>query len=210
MSTSNKYFDPPAPRPEHPRIRAWKSYRSEPAVDHLEVEVRREREGLSLLPASLFVSFVSADGKILRDAEAPWEPELEAWLIDEQGARARTVENEKLRFSLLLKPALRPVLIRYGDGYFNAVLIAGLREGPYRAHPEVADMLRSIHEDRPSAESRADCQALIDHELTRAAQKLLRLYKGERATAEDILGGAIARYLDERFSVTNSRLLGLL
>jgi hypothetical protein len=210
MSTSNKYFDSPAPRPEHPRVRAWRSYRKAPAVHHVGVEVLREREGLTVLAARLFVSFYREDGEIARQDEAPWEPELEAWLIDEEKARASTIENEKLRFSLLLKPALRPILVRYGDGYFNSVLIAGLRAGPFRDHAEVADMLRHIHENQPAGESRLDCQQLIDHEFASAAQRLLKLYDGNRAAAEDILGGAIARYLDDRFSVTNSRLLGLI
>jgi hypothetical protein len=179
-----------------------------PAVHHVGVEVLREREGLTLSAARLFVFFYQEDGEIVRQDEAPWEPELEGWLIDEEKARASTIENEKLRFSLLLKPALRPILVRYGDGYFNSVLITGLREGPFRGHAEVADMLQSIHENRPGGESRLDCQQLIDHEFAQAAQRLFRLYDGNRATAEDILGGAIARYLDDRFSVTNSRLLG--
>ncbi|MEO5727812.1 MAG: hypothetical protein ABI134_04740 [Byssovorax sp.] len=158
--------------------------------------------------ARLFVFFYREDGEILKQDEALWEPELEGWLIDEENARASTHENEKVRFSLLLKPALRPILIRYGDGYFNSVLIAGLRNGPFREHSEVADMLRNIHENQPGGDSRFDCQQLIDHEFARAAQLLLKLYASDRSTAEDILGGAIARYLDDRFSVTNSRLLG--
>ena len=40
------------------------------------------------------------------------------------------------------------------------------------------------------------------------AKRLLSLYP-DRAVAEDILAGAIAQYLDDRFSVTNSRMLGL-
>lgn len=210
MASQNKYFDNLGPRPEHPRIRAWKSYRRAPAVHHVGVEVRRERDGLSLLPARLFVSFYREDGEIERQDEAPWEPELEEWLIDTEKARAEGRDNEKLRFSLLLKPALKPILARYGDGFFNSVLVTGLRNGPFKGHPEVADMLASIHENRPEAGSASawDCQNLIDHELSKAARRVLELYDQDRAAAEDILGGAIARYLDERFSVTNSRLLG--
>lgn len=210
MSKPNKYFDaPPAPQPEHPRIRAWKSYRRDPAVDHVEVQLLQERDGLVLLPARLAVSFYRADGEVAKYDEADWDPELETWLIDDQRARAISPDNEKLRFSLLLKPALRPILVRYGDGYFNSVLIAGLREGPYALHNQVADMLRSIHELPPHEQSRAECQELIDRAIATVAQRLLRLYDGDRAAAEEILGGAIAHYLDERFSVTNSRMLGL-
>jgi hypothetical protein len=206
--SSNKYFTPPTAPPELPRIRAWKSYRKDPAFHHIEVKVLRERDGLTLLPARLAVSFCRADGEVLKFDEAPWEPELEAWLIDHQAARAVDVENEKLRFSLLLKPALRPILIRYGDGYFNAVLVDMLQRGPFRTHAEVAAALRQIHEYKPTDESRADCEERIDHELTNAAARLMKLYANDSATAEDILGGAIAHYLDERFNITNRKLLG--
>ncbi|WP_437830255.1 hypothetical protein [Sorangium sp. So ce1153] len=209
MSTSkNKYFSTSPATPEHPRIRAWRSYRKDPACHHVEVEVRREREGLVFLPASIFVFFCGADGSIVKDVEAPWEPALEEWLIDEQKAKAVSRDNEKLRFSLLLKPALRPALVRFGDGYFNAVLIALLREGPFRDHTEVAEMLHEIREYPPGVESLADCQAHIDHALSEAAKRLLGLYQGDSETAEDILGGAVALYLDERFNVTNRKLLG--
>jgi len=208
MSASNKYFDSLPKRPEHPRIRVWRSYRKAPAVHHVGVEILQERDGLVTSAPRLFVFFYGKDGEVVKDDEVLWEPELESWLIDEERARASSAENEKLRFSLLLKPALRPVLVRYGDGYFNSVLIADLREGPFRDHPEVADMLRSIHENQPGGDSRFECQQLIDHEFARIAQKVLGLYAADRAMAEDILGGAIARYLDDRFSVTNSRLLG--
>jgi hypothetical protein len=161
-----------------------------------------------LLPARIFVFFYREDGEIARQDEAPWELDLESWLIEEERARAVSIDNEKLRFSLLLKPALRPILIRYGDGYFNAVLVAALRAGPFGRNPEVADMLRSIHEDQPARGSREDCEQLIDHELAAAARRILSLYD-DRAVAEDILAGAIARYLDDRFSVSNSRALGL-
>jgi len=200
MSATNKYFDKQSSRPEHPRIGAWRSYRKDPAVHHVGVDVWSERQGLMAFAPRLFVSFYDANGEILKQDEAAWEPELERWLIDEEKARAATTDNEKLRFSLLLKPALRPILIRHGDEDFNSVLIAGLREGPCQSHPEVAGVLREIHESQPNGQSAIDCQELIDHDFASTARKLLELYDGDRAAAEDILGGAIARYLDDRFS----------
>ncbi len=49
---------------------------------------------------------------------------------------------------------------------------------------------------------------MIDHELATIAQRILKLYSDE-GVAADILAGAIAQYLDDRFSLTNSRMLGL-
>jgi hypothetical protein len=209
MTASNKYFDASTDPPVHPRIKAWKAYRNLPGVQRVEVEVRRDRDGLILLPARLFVSFLGKNAELIRLDEAPWEVELEDWLVDHEKARAVNVENEKLRFSLLLKPAMRPILTRYGDGYFNAVLTVVLHEGPFSKHPEVVDVLHHIHEDQPAGGSKEDCQALIEHVFTLFAKRLLALYDGSREIAVDILGGAIARYLDDRFSVTNSKILGL-
>jgi hypothetical protein len=208
-AASNKYFDTSSQPPIHPRIKAWKAYRKQPGVERVGVEVKRDRDGLNLLPARLFVSFFGKNDELVRLDEAPWEPELDNWLIDEDKARAVSVENEKLRFSLLLKPEMRPIVARYGDGYFNAVLMAVLQDGPFSTHPEVAGVIPYIHEGQPAGGSKQDCQELIEHVFSVFAGRLLALYGGDRDTAEDILGGAIARYLDDRFSVTNSKILGL-
>ncbi len=209
MTASNKYFDASAEPPLHPRIKAWKAYRKQTGVDRVVVEVKRDRDGLNLLPARLFVSFLGKNRELIRLDEAPWEAELDSWLIDEEKAPAVSVENEKLRFSLLLKPEMRPIVTRYGDGYFNAVLMVVLQDGPFSTHPEVAAVTPYVHENQPAGGSKQDCQELIEHVFTLFAKKLLALYGGNREVAEDILGGAIARYLDDRFSVTNSKILGL-
>ena len=207
-STSNKYFDAPAPAPEHPRLRAWGSYRKHPEVDHVELEIRRNREGLTFLPTRMFVTFYRADGDIFRGPdEAEWELELDDWLVKER-VRATDHANEKLRFSLRLKAAMRPIAARFGDGYFNSVLVYLLRKGPFAHHSGLAETLGSIHEYEAAGGSKFDCEELIDHELSVAAQKLMGLY-ADRTVAEDILAGAIAQYLDDRFHVTERRLLGL-
>lgn len=65
-----------------------------------------------------------------------------------------------------------------------------------------------FHEYPAAGGSKGDCEELIDHELGVAAQALMGLY-ADRTVAEDILAGAITQYLDDRFHVTNRRLLGL-
>lgn len=203
----SKYLNTQMQRPDHPRIRAWKSYSSDPAVQGMNVEVRRERDALTYLPPRLFLFFYDLEGKVIKMDEAPWEIELEEWLIDERKIKAIDTDNEKLRFSLLLKPALRPILIQFGDGYFNAVLVKMLREGKLHSHPEVADMLNGIYRSHPQAASYEDCQKRIEYEFAVLWKKLKTLYDDDKH-ADDILGGAIARYLDERFSITSSRELG--
>jgi len=53
-----------------------------------------------------------------------------------------------------------------------------------------------------------ECQSGIAGILQTVAQDLTIVLCYERPVAERIVGGTIAYYLDERFSVTNRRLLG--
>lgn len=218
MSGKNKYFaEAPKNTDRHPRIRAWRSFRRKPMVQYVEVEIKRDREGLTVLPARLFVHFCDTNGDDVHFDEALWEPELDEWLIDEQQAKATTIDMEKLRFSLLLKPRLRPILVRYGDGYFNSVLVEEVRNGPSATHKAVEKVLADIREDAPHRGASWDeCRESIEDVLKTTAKQILKLYPSElsgsknrrKTKSEDILGGAIALYLDDRFGVTNRRLLG--
>jgi hypothetical protein len=51
---------------------------------------------------------------------------------------------------------------------------------------------------------------MIDLATRGRAHEWVRDLHYDRTPAEEILAGALARYVDERFSVTNPRLLGLL
>jgi hypothetical protein len=203
-SASNKYFDEPGPAPEHPRIRAWRSYKNN--ASRVELEIRRRSEGLSYLPTSMFVRFYSADGVISHLDETEWDLELDSWLVAEH-VKATNADNEKLRFSLRLKAAFRPIVIRFGDGFFNSVLIYLLRGDPFANHQALAQVLGEIHEYEATGGSKIDCEELIDYEIKVIARDLMCLY-ADRAVAEEILAGAIAQYLDDRFHITEGRLLG--
>jgi hypothetical protein len=207
MANANKrYLDGSVAAPDHPRIRAWRSFRREPGVDHVVVEVRRERDALTLLPPRFFVSFMRRDGTLARFDEAPWEAVLENWLTDEERARSLSDDNAKIRFGLLLKPEFRTALVRYGDGYFNSVLVWDLRGGPYQDQADLAAMLKAISVPRPSGDFLADCEQLIDAAIRKVGTRLL-LVQPERRLADEILAGALAHYLDERFSITSGKML---
>jgi hypothetical protein len=203
-SASNKYFDEPGSAPEHPRIRAWRSYKNNSS--RVELEIRRPREGLSYLPTRMFVTFYGADGAIFRNDETEWDPELDSWLVREH-VKATDEDNEKLRFSLRLKTVFRPIAIRFGDGFFNSVLISLLRGGPFANHQALAQVLGEIHEYEAAGGSKIDCEELIDYEIKVVARELMDLY-ANRAVAEEILAGAITLYLDDRFHITEGHLLG--
>lgn len=203
-SGTNKYFDTPAEVPEHPKIRAWSAWKS--GSQRVELEVRRPREGLAFPPTRMFLTFY-ADGAIHRQDNAEWELELDTWLLKEH-VKARDEANETLRFALRLKAAFRPIAIRFGDGYFNSVIVHQLRGGPLGGIAPLAEVLGAIHEYEAAGGSKDDCEQLIDYEITVAAKALLNLYDNDRAAAERILTGALAQYLDERFHVTEGRQLG--
>jgi hypothetical protein len=200
---TNKYFDTAPEAPEHPRLRAWSAWKS--ASHRVELEIRRPREGLALSPIRVFVMFYAPNGTILRQDEAEWELELDTWLLQER-VKARDEANETLRFALRLKAAFRPIAIRFGDGYFNSVMVHQLRSGPMGSIAPLAEVLGAIQEYEAAGGSKYDCEQLIDFEITVAARALLSLY--DRAVAERLLNRALAQYLDERFRVTERRQLG--
>ncbi|HEY4242752.1 MAG TPA: hypothetical protein VGM88_23210 [Kofleriaceae bacterium] len=197
-SVTNKYFDTPAQAPEHPRIRAWSSWMTSAA--RTELELRR----LPHRPARMYVTFFAVDGKIARQDDTEWDIELDSWL-QKHHVRARDAENETLRFVLRFKAAFRPIAIRYGDGFFNSVIVHQLRGGPFGGEHPLSDVLGAIHEYEAGGGSKIDCEEQIDFEITIAAQALLALYDNDRDTVERILVGALAQYLDERFRVSERR-----
>lgn len=204
-SASNKYFDTPADPPEHPKIRAWSGFTAN--AQRVELEIRRPREGLAFRTPRMFVSFYAADGTLYRQDETDWEPELDSWLL-ERHVKARDEANETLRFALRLKDGFRPISIRFGDGYFNSVLVHQLRGGPLGGVEPLAEVLGAIHEYEAAGGSRYDCEELIDFEITVAARALMSLYDNDRDVAERVLTRALAQYLDERFHVSERRQLG--
>jgi hypothetical protein len=204
--TTDKYFDPPARVYVPPRIRAWNSFRSEEGVKSIQAEVIRSMEGFHYGPATLAVSFLREDGSVAHYDECDWDPNLDEWLL-QHGTRAPTQDQEKERLSLHVRARVNKALVRYGDGIFNSVLIQTIAIGPYKDHPEISAVLEEIgHRARPiEGEELEDCQELIDLALTKIAQSLLGLYDADLAQAQEIFAGAIARYLDERFSVSARR-----
>ena len=203
MTATNKYFDTPPSAPEHPKIRAWSALHA--TSDRVELEVRRPREGFAFRTPRMYVTFYAADGTSRQD-ETEWEFELDTWLLEKR-VKARDVANETLRFALRFKAAFRPIAIRFGDGFFNSVLVYQLRDAFGQVEP-LAEVLASIHEYEAAGGSKHDCQELIDFEISMAARALLGLYNSDRAVAESILLAALAQYLDERFHVTERRQFG--
>ncbi|HSN98506.1 MAG TPA: hypothetical protein VLS89_09410 [Candidatus Nanopelagicales bacterium] len=173
--------------------------------DAATVKVVRKRNGLSYGPARLHVIFNGKDEQ--RD---DWDTHVSEVLASAK-IKAVDRENEALRLALMLADWFQHPAQRFGDDYFNSVLVEYLKHGPPGAIPEVRDMLRHVHEIAPHRESSAylDCRNEVVAILQRGAQTLMGMGY-PRKVAEQIFVEAMVQFLDDRFGVTNRRMLGLL
>lgn len=188
---------------DHPRLRRWRKFLQEGA--RLQLEVVRPRQGLDVGRAVLYVTIITNGQDLLEHED--WSDELNRGLIKLR-VRAISHENEALRFGLAFAGAFEPAEDRVGDGFFNSVLKEELANGPL-AEP-LADVLAQVHALRPSHDSKSysDCKDLIVGAIRGRALELTRDLGYPEHEANMILSSALAIYLDERFSVTDRRLLG--
>lgn len=206
MSPSRYVTAIDAPPPDPPKVRSWKEWMARPEFSRLELQVQQHRDDYGRGPAMLLVSFLDEDGALIHGESVVWEPELEHFLLDEQCVPSQTRESEILRFELLLNEAFRPIWREVDGGYFDAVLVDVLREGDFREHPAVREMLAHARPGNPSPRRLAETRAFIEAALTYVGRRL-RLVRHDEGEADDILAHAIAAWLDERFSVSRRRRL---
>lgn len=170
-----------------------------------KVEVVRKRDSLSYGPIRLRIIFNEKDMQL-----DDWDPHVNEVLASEK-VPAINEANEALRLSLMLADWFLHPAQRFGDDYFNSVLVEYVKHGALGTVPEIQDILRYAHEHSPSKESShyVDCRNEVVAVLQRGAQTLTNIGY-PRADAERILILALVQFLDDRFGVTNRRLLGLL
>jgi hypothetical protein len=168
-------------------------------------EFLRRRDGLSWEPAQLQITFSGTD--LPPEQTVLWDLELDTWLL-ERGVLAVNPKNEAERFGYRLDELFASVEERYGDGYFNSVLLTYLKESDLASRPNLREKLDAVHA-YPPHHSRAaeDCLERITQVLADTAQTLARLYP-DRAVAETILCDALAYYLDDRFNISTRAALG--
>lgn len=208
MTGFDRYFKSEPEAARHPKVRFWSQLKNQGAK--LVCELHRERNGLSFGPSRLYVSFLNARGvDIQTPDEVDWDSRLNDELL-EMGVPAVSDENEIKRFGLVLRDRLEEPEERFGDGFFNSVLIEYLDQSPFADEPAVMEKRKLIHEYRASRDGRSftDCSEAIEAIVVRCARELMALYKNDQPRATRILAHALASYLDERFSITNSQLLG--
>jgi hypothetical protein len=110
---------------------------------------------------------------------------------------------------------MRKPVREFGDGYFNAVLVDLLKDSDLTRYPAISEVLEQAYTNHPSREGKGFdkynlCREMIADAISGRARELTGPLNYPEDEAKQILVTALARYLDERFSVSNRRRLGLL
>jgi hypothetical protein len=190
---------------KHPKERAWTKLVQD-GHGKLSCEVVRQREGLGYRPAKIYLHS-DVGGAIVSDHD-DWDNELNRFLLKYK-IRAISNENEAVRYALMLKAFLRRPETRYGDGYFNAVLLE-MVEKTFSESEQLKSKLKEIGPGNPNhGRVYQDCVDMIKDAIATCALSLLNDLGYDRPAAENILANAMGFYLDERFSLENKKRLGL-
>jgi hypothetical protein len=217
----DKLFQKPSV-PVHPKVRYWQSAWSAKKVngldfEQLRVEFWREKPDELLTgfgPARLHVHFWNAVREdVCQPEEIDWDDKVNDALIQMKAA-AISMENEGERFGMVLRGRLAAGAVQFGDGFFNAVLVTYLKDSAWAASPILVSILAGLNEYNPSAgQQRQNCEILIEAAIGYCIDSLfdgssagLRAYtKGQTI---EIVGHALAYYLDERFHISSRKQLG--
>jgi hypothetical protein len=203
MSNFDELFGTTHTEELHPAARAWLSRirAGQPA----QVEVVRKREGLSFAPPKLYITFGTPTGPEVQSDQ--WDPHLSE-VLARAGVRAASRDNEALRTALMLEEWFGFVHQRYGDHYVDLILLDYVAQSAFSRYPSIQEILKAIYRpERSYGDSHGRCLEDITAVLSKAAKTLTEM-RYERPEAEAILSHAVAMHLDDRFNVTNRRLLG--
>jgi hypothetical protein len=209
MTTLDDFFRGPSDSLQHPRLRNWKARLDRPGTT-ATLEVFRPESDLGQTQPEMNLQFIE-DGNLLPLETVPWDDDLNAGLI-QMRVRAVSPEQEAERFALGLRAAMRKPQREFGDGFFNAVLFEFLTESDLTTYPPIAEVLKHAFANRPSHAGRGFhfCREMIAGAIAGRAHELKEKLGYQVEEAKRILVEALARYLDERFSVSSRRRLGLL
>lgn len=204
MNTLEQFFTPPH-KFKHPKVGAW-THLVQNDQETLRCRIVRQREGLGYYQAKIKLHSTTHGSDVIDQDE--WDDELNRFLLKYK-IRSISPENEAIRYALMLKELLRRPETRYGDGFFNAVLLELVE-----SHFTDSELLQSTSKEIGAAKPRrgrvySECVTMIKDAIATCALSLLNDLGYERPSAEDILANAMGIYLDERFSVGDKKRLGL-
>jgi hypothetical protein len=208
MTTIDDFFSHPTGY-VHPQVRNWETRLAEAGTSATLEVVRSEADVGQSLP-EMTLQFTT-NGNRLPLETLPWDDDLNGELIRLR-VRAVSKEQEAERFALGLRAAMRKAEREFGDGYFNAVLIDLITDSDLTQHPEIAEVVKHSTALRPDRASNRynPCREMIADAISGRARALTGPLHYSQEEARIILVSALARYLDQRFSVSSRRRLGLL
>src|ERR1700677_2720506 len=201
MANLDKFFKADTSTMTHPKIRVWKPLiESNPST--IYCEIHRKREGLGFLPSEIYLFYKQKPEDLLQDSKDDWDDDLNQFLID-NGIKAIDEKNEALRFDLMLARFLQGIEIRYGEGYFNAVLLQVI-ESNFGSDERIAEMLKKVGPGNPhKGSSYLHVVETVEGAIKKCADLLVDKLHYLVEPAGRILTDAVGGYMDERFSITN-------
>ncbi|VTR98044.1 Uncharacterized protein OS=Stigmatella aurantiaca (strain DW4/3-1) GN=STAUR_0572 PE=4 SV=1 [Tuwongella immobilis] len=209
MSELEPFFSTSTSTPRsHPIVRMLHKYQSKPDFANAFVKISVGPVRLGSPQTRFVLGYLNSQNQTIEQKLQLWDATADRSLLQER-VRALDEENEIRRFGLGLRAAFQQIERQHSDGFFNSVLIDFVDHSPF-AKAEPIQQLRHSITVRPIPNQRhrvEDCRAMIQTVLRDRWQELLHLeYDSE--TAERILVGALAYYLDQRFSISIRRKLG--
>lgn len=139
-----------------------------------------------------------------------WDAEVNEELIS-LGVRSKHSDSESIRFAIRLRDELGATETRYGNGFLNRTLVDLVTESYLDKHPEIKTALkkhRRIALERTSEYQ--ECRDSIVYVIGKRSRELTGPLGYDEATMRNILSKAIARYLDNRFSLSQRKQMGLI
>jgi hypothetical protein len=212
MTTLDDFFRAPANSLADPRLRHWKT-RLDREGTTATLEVFRPEAVLGQSQPEMNLQFTER-GNSLPPEPLPWDDDLNSGLI-QLHVRAASADQEAERFALGLRAAMRKAEREFGDGYVNSVLVDLLNDSDLTTDPKIAEVLKyavanPLSGERRDVPSYHLCRELIADAISGRARELTGPLGYSQEEAKRILVAALARYLDDRFSVSTRRRLGWL
>jgi hypothetical protein len=212
MTKLDDFFRVPVDTLEHPTLRKWKARLGQPGAK-ATLELSQPIAEFGLSQAKMHVQF-HEHGEPAALETLPWDDELNSGLIT-FGVRAINQDQEADRFALGLRAAMHKALREYGDGYSNSVLLELMKDSDLTKHREINEILQHAHAISPYREGKSskkyeNCREMITGAISGRARELTANLKYPEDEAKKILVAALGRYLDQRFTVSGRRRLGML
>lgn len=126
-------------------------------TNEVSVSIHRPKDILGYKTTKLYVNV-----KDQPPVEYQWNSELNDALIA-KGIRGTSQSDEIMRFSLAFRWSFKSIESRFGEGFFNAVLLDVIEDIGLSNEPPVAEIFGQIHKPKAYMDGRGyqDCQEAV-------------------------------------------------